>query len=48
MYIVNIKIPDNLKGKVKIDFPEPFKIKESKETPLKLKKQRIFLLKINQ
>jgi RNA ligase len=28
MYINNIKIPDNLKGKIKIDFPEPFKLKE--------------------
>jgi len=35
MYIVNIKIPDNLKGIVKIDIPEPFKMKEK---PLNLKK----------
>lgn len=28
MYINNIKIPDNLKGKIKIDFPEPFKLQE--------------------
>jgi hypothetical protein len=38
MYIVNIKIPNNLKGIVKIDIPEPFKIKESKEKPVNLKK----------
>jgi len=38
MYIVNIKIPDNLKGVVKIDIPEPFKMKESKEKPVILKK----------
>jgi hypothetical protein len=38
MYIVNIKIPDNLKGVVKIDIPEPFKMKESKEKPVNLKK----------
>ena len=38
MYIVNIKIPDNLKGLVKIDIPEPFKMKENKEKPLNLKK----------
>lgn len=28
MYIVNIKIPDSLKGKIKINLPQPIDIKE--------------------
>ena len=38
MYIINIKIPDALKGKIKIKFPNQIKIKESKEKPVNLKK----------
>jgi len=38
MYIVNIRIPDDLKGKVKINLPEQIKIKETKEKTLELKK----------
>lgn len=36
MYIVNIRIPDDLKGKVKINLPEQIKIKENKEKTLKV------------
>lgn len=38
MYIYNIKIPDDLKGKIKINLPKQIKIKETKEKTLKLKK----------
>jgi hypothetical protein len=38
MYIINIKIPDALKGKIQIKFPDQIKIKESKEKPVNLKK----------
>jgi hypothetical protein len=38
MYIVNIRIPDDLKGKVKINLPEQVKIKENKEKTLKVEK----------
>ena len=36
MYIVNIRIPDDLKGKVKINLPEQIKIRETKEKSLKV------------
>ena len=36
MYIVNIRIPDDLKGKIKINLPEQIKIKENKEKTLKV------------
>jgi hypothetical protein len=38
MYIINIKIPDVLKGKIQIKFPDQIKIKEIKEKPVNLKK----------
>lgn len=38
MYIINIKIPDDLKGKVKINLPEQIKIKETEEKTLKVEK----------
>ena len=38
MYIVNIRIPDDLKGKVKINLPDEIKIKETEEKTLKVKK----------
>lgn len=47
MYIVNIRIPDDLKGKVKINLPEQIKIRETKEKTLKVKKQSVSLLKLN-
>ena len=47
MYIVNIRIPDDLKGKVKINLPEQVRIKENKEKTLKVEKQSVSLLKIN-
>lgn len=47
MYIVNIRIPDDLKGKVKINLPEQIKIKETKEKTLKVEKQSVYLLKLN-
>ena len=47
MYIVNIRILDDLKGKVKINLPEQIKIKETKEKTLKVEKQSVSLLKLN-
>ena len=38
MYIVNIRIPDDLKGKVKINLPEQIMIIETKEKTLKVEK----------
>ena len=38
MVINNIKIPDALKGKIKINLPEQIKIKETKEKTLKVEK----------
>lgn len=46
MYIVNIKIPDALKGKIQIKFPNPNKIKETEEKTLKVEKQSISFLKL--
>ena len=47
MYIVNIRILDDLKGKVNINLPEQIKIKETKEKTLKVEKQSVSLLKLN-
>ena len=47
MVINNIKIPDALKGKIKINLPDEIKIKETEEKTLKVKKQSVFLLKRN-
>lgn len=38
MVINNIKIPDALKGKIKIKLPDEIKIKETEEKTLKVKK----------
>ena len=38
MDINNIKIPNALKGKIKINLPDEIKIKENKEKTLKVEK----------